>query len=164
MAEPPEVVVEVVGWDGIDPLTELPLFHSTAEDSIGGSLYVSGEPAIFCWMVGGPSWGFTGVMMKHQLKSPRCWQSSGASWSDITEKTGKRWSCPSPARCYCSNCGQFSPGGSASWWRRGRSLLRQWIVGHNLSSGRGLGPWRKPGLPVPGLSNFCRRGYPPPSV
>ena len=49
--EPPEVVVEVVGWDGIDPLPELPLFHSTAEDSFGGSLYVFGEPAIF-WLEG----------------------------------------------------------------------------------------------------------------
>ena len=45
---PPEVVVEVVGWDGIDPLPELPLFHCTAEDSFGGSLYIIGEPAIFC--------------------------------------------------------------------------------------------------------------------
>ena len=50
MAEPPEVV-EVVGWDGIDPLPELPFFHSTAEDSFGGSLYIFGEPAIF-WLEG----------------------------------------------------------------------------------------------------------------
>ena len=48
---PPEVVVEVVGWDGIDPLPELPLFHSTAEDSFGGPLYIFGEPAIF-WLEG----------------------------------------------------------------------------------------------------------------
>ena len=46
---PPEVVLEVVGWDGIDPLPELPLFHSSAEDSFGGSLYLIGEPAIF-WL------------------------------------------------------------------------------------------------------------------
>ena len=46
---PPEVVVEVVGWNGIDPLPELPLFHSTAEDSFGGSLYIFGEPVIF-WL------------------------------------------------------------------------------------------------------------------
>ena len=39
--------MEVVGWDGIDPLTELPLFHSTAGDSFGGSLFIFGEPAIF---------------------------------------------------------------------------------------------------------------------
>ena len=32
---------------------------------------------------------------------------SGDSWSDITEKTGKQWSCPSPPRCYCSNCGNL---------------------------------------------------------
>ena len=51
MAEPPEVVVEVVGWDGIDLLPELPLFHSTAEDSFGGSLSIFGEPAIF-WSEG----------------------------------------------------------------------------------------------------------------
>ena len=51
IAEPPEVVVDVVGWDGIDPLPELPLFHSTAEDSFGGSLYIFGEPAIF-WFGG----------------------------------------------------------------------------------------------------------------
>ena len=51
MAESPEVVVEVVGWDGIDPLPELPLFHSTAEDSFSGSLYVFGEIAIF-WLEG----------------------------------------------------------------------------------------------------------------
>ena len=51
MAEPPEVVGEVVRWDGIDPLPELPLFHSTAEDSFGGSLYFFGEPAIF-WLDG----------------------------------------------------------------------------------------------------------------
>ena len=44
---PPEVVVEVVGWDGIDPLPELPLFHATADDSFGGSLYIFGEPALF---------------------------------------------------------------------------------------------------------------------
>ena len=50
---PPEVVVEVVGWDRIDPLLELPLFHSTAEDSFGGSLYIFGEPALF-WLEG---WG-----------------------------------------------------------------------------------------------------------
>ena len=141
MAEPPEVVVEVVGWDGIDPLPELPLFHSTGEDSFGGSLHIFGEPAIFCLE------GFPGVTMKQQLKRSRCWQGSGASWSDITEKTGKRWSCPSPARCYCSNCGQSSPDGSASWRSRGRSSLRQWIHGHKLSSGRRLGPWRKPGSP-----------------
>ena len=48
---PPEVVVEVVGWDGIDPLPELPQFHSTAEDSFGGSLYIFGKPAIF-WLKG----------------------------------------------------------------------------------------------------------------
>ena len=48
---PPEFVVEVVGWDGIDPLPELPLFHSTAEDSFGGSLYIFGEPALF-WLEG----------------------------------------------------------------------------------------------------------------
>ena len=48
---PPEVVVELVGWDGIDPHPELPLFHSTAEDSFGGSLYLFGEPAIF-WLEG----------------------------------------------------------------------------------------------------------------
>ena len=51
MADPPsspEVVVEVVGWDGIGLLPELPLFHSTAEDSFGGSFYIFGEPAIFC--------------------------------------------------------------------------------------------------------------------
>ena len=54
MADPPsplEVVVEVVGWDGVDPLPELPLLHSTAEDSFGGSLYIIGEPAIF-WVEG----------------------------------------------------------------------------------------------------------------
>ena len=51
MAEPPEVVVEVVGWDGIDPLLELPLFHSTAEDFFGCSLYFFGEPATF-WLEG----------------------------------------------------------------------------------------------------------------
>ena len=48
---PPEVVVEVVGWDGIDPLPELPLFHATADDSFGGSLYIFGEPALF-WLEG----------------------------------------------------------------------------------------------------------------
>ena len=51
MADPLEVVVEVVGWDGIDPLLELPVFYSTAEDSFGGSLYIFGEPAIF-WLEG----------------------------------------------------------------------------------------------------------------
>ena len=51
MADPPEVVVEVVGWDGIDPLPELPLFHSTAEVSFGGSLYIFWAPAIF-WLEG----------------------------------------------------------------------------------------------------------------
>ena len=49
--EHPSVVVEVVGWDGIDPLPELPLCHSTAEDSFGGSLYIFKEPAIF-WLEG----------------------------------------------------------------------------------------------------------------
>ena len=49
--EPPEVVLEVVGWDGIDPLSEIPLFHFTVEDSFGGSLYIFGEPAIF-WLEG----------------------------------------------------------------------------------------------------------------
>ena len=48
---PLEVVVEVVGWDGIDPLRELPLFHATAEDSFGGPLYIFGEPALF-WLEG----------------------------------------------------------------------------------------------------------------
>ena len=51
MAEPPEFVVEVVGMDGIDTLPELPLLHSTAEDSFGGSLYIFGEPAMF-WLEG----------------------------------------------------------------------------------------------------------------
>ena len=50
-ADPPSVVVEVAGWDGIDPLPELPLFHSTAEDSFGGSLYNFKEPAFF-WLEG----------------------------------------------------------------------------------------------------------------
>ena len=40
---------EVVGWDGIDPLPELPLFHATADESFGGSLFIVGEPAIF-WL------------------------------------------------------------------------------------------------------------------
>ena len=48
---PPEVVVEVVGWDGIDPLPEFPLFHATVEDSFDGSLYIFGEPALF-WLEG----------------------------------------------------------------------------------------------------------------
>ena len=51
MAEPPEVAVEVVGWAGTDTLPELPLFHSTAEDSFGGSLYIFREPSIF-WLDG----------------------------------------------------------------------------------------------------------------
>ena len=51
MAEPPEVVLEVVGWGRIDPLPELPLFHSTVEESFGGSLYIFGEPLIF-WLEG----------------------------------------------------------------------------------------------------------------
>ena len=51
LPSPLVVVVEVVGWDGIDPLPELPLFHATAEDSFGGSLYLFGEPAIF-WLEG----------------------------------------------------------------------------------------------------------------
>ena len=83
--------------------------------------------------------------MKRRRKRPRCWQGSRASWSGITEITGKRWSCPSPARCYCSNCGQSSPGGSASWRSRGWSSLRKWTIGPKSFSGRGLGPWRKPG-------------------
>ena len=145
MAEPLEVVVELVGWDRIDPVPELPLFHSTAEDSFGGYLYFFGEPAIF-WFE-----GWRAFMRFHRgddealTQEARCWQGSGASWSNITEKTGKGWSCPSPARCYCSNCGQSSPGGSASWKSRRRSLLRQWIIGHKLSSGRGSGPLRKLG-------------------
>ena len=48
---PPEVVVEVVGWDRIDPLPELPLFHATTEDSFGGPLFNFGEPALF-WLEG----------------------------------------------------------------------------------------------------------------
>ena len=51
MTEPPEVVVDVVGWDGINPLPELSLFHSTAQDSFGSSLYIFGESAIF-WFEG----------------------------------------------------------------------------------------------------------------
>ena len=51
MAETREVVVDVVWWDGIDPLQELPLFHSTADDSFGGSLYIFEEPALF-WLEG----------------------------------------------------------------------------------------------------------------
>ena len=51
MAEPPPVVKEVVERDGIDPLPELPLFHATAEDSFGGSLYVFDKPAI-PWLEG----------------------------------------------------------------------------------------------------------------
>ena len=53
MAEPPEIVVEVVGWDRIDSLPELLLFHSTAEGSFGGSVDFFGKPAIF-WLEG---WG-----------------------------------------------------------------------------------------------------------
>ena len=48
---PPKVVVEVVGWDAIDLLPELPLFQATADDSFGGSLYIFGEPALF-WLEG----------------------------------------------------------------------------------------------------------------
>ena len=104
--------------------------------------YISlGSPPFSGWKAG----GFTGVTMKHQRKRSRCWQGSGASWSNITEKTAKRWSCPRPARCYCSNCGQSSPGGSASFRSRGRCSLRQWRIGSKLSPRRGLRPWRKPG-------------------
>ena len=85
-------------------------------------------------------------MMKRQCKRPRCFQGSGASWSDFTEKTGNRWSCSSPERCYCSNCGQSSPGGSSSWGSRGRCLLWPWTIGLKLSSGSGWGPWRRPGV------------------
>ena len=48
------------------------------------------SPPFSGWKVGGTSRGFTGVTMRHQRKRPRCWQDSGASWSDITERTGKR--------------------------------------------------------------------------
>ena len=88
MADPREVVVEVVGWDGIDPLPELPIFHSTAEDSFGGSLYIFGEPAIF-WLE-----GWRAFMRFHRgddeapTQEARCWQDSGASWSDLRRGLG----------------------------------------------------------------------------
>ena len=63
----------------------------------------------------------------------------------FVEKTGKQWSCPSPVSCYCSNCEQSLPGGSASRWSRGMRLLWPWTHDHKLSSGRGWGPWRRPG-------------------
>ena len=83
--------------------------------------------------------------MKHQFKRPRCWQGSGASWSVFMDKTGKQSSCPNPVRCYCLNSEQSSPGASASHWSRRRSLPWAWTVGHKLFSGRGRGPWWKPG-------------------
>ena len=159
MADPPEVVVEVVRWDGIDPVPKLPLFHSTAEDSFGGFLYIFGKPAIF-WLE-----GLRAFMRFHRGDDEAPTQEApvlarfrsflvryyGEDW--------KRWSCPIPARCYCSNCGQSSMGGSASWRSRGRSSARQWIIGHKLSSGRGLGIWRKPGASCTWTERLLPRGY-----
>ena len=137
IAEPPEVVLEVVGWDGIDPFPELPLFHSTMEGSFGGSLHIFEEPAIFCLE------GWRAFMRYHRADDEAPVQEAPvlarfrSFLVRFMEKTGKRWSCPSPVRCYCSNSEQSSPVGSPSRWSRGRSLLWLWTVGHNLSSVRG---------------------------
>ena len=142
---PPEGVVEVVGWDGNDPLPELPLFHSTAEDSFGGSLYMFGEPTIF-WLQ-----GWRAFMRFHRGDNEVPTQEApllARIRSFLVRYYGEDWEamiCPSPARCYCSSCGQSSPGGSASWKSRGKCSLRQWRIGPKLSSGHGLSPWRKLG-------------------
>ena len=109
MAEPPEVVVEVVGWDGIDPFPELPLFHSTAEDSFGGRLNIFGESAIFWWE------GWKAFMRFHRGDDEAPTQEAAVLArfrSFLVRYYGENWEamvlsfCPSPARCYCSNCGQ----------------------------------------------------------
>ena len=161
---PPEVVVEVVGWDGIDPLPELPLFHSTAEDSFGGSLYIFGEPAIFCLE------GWRAFMRFHRVDDEAPTQEApvlARFRSFLVRYYGEDWEAMI-----------FSESGVVLLFEL-RAILAEWFglveeqrevfaqamdIGPKLSSGRGLGPWRKPGLPVPRLSDSCRLGYPPPSL
>ena len=164
MAELPEVVMEVVGWHGIDPLPELPLFHSTAEGSFGCSLYIFGEPAVF-WLDG---WRAFMRFQRGDDEAPTQEAPVLARFGIfVLRYNGEDWEAmvlSESGEVLCSNSGQSSPGGSASWWSIGRSSLWLWTAGHKLSSRRGLGPWRNPGLPVPGLSDTCRRGHPPPLV
>ena len=114
MAEPPEVVMELVGWDGIDPLPELPLFHATAEDSFGGSIYIFGEPAVLCLEVWRAYSRYHGddeeTPVQEALVLAKFWSFLVRSM----ETTGNQWSCLSPVKCNCSNCKQSMPGGSAS--------------------------------------------------
>ena len=142
---PPEVVVEVVGWDVIDPLPELPLFHSTAEDSFGGSLYIFGDPALF-WLE-----GWRAFMRFHRGDEEAPTQEApvlAIFRSFLVRFYGEDWEA-----MILSESGEvllFELRAILTGWlglveEQREGSLRQWFRGPKLSSGCGLSPWRKPG-------------------
>ena len=144
MAELTPVIVEVVRWDGIDPLPELRLFHATAEESFGSSLLILGEPAIFLL----ESW--RAFVRYHRgddvpiREAPVLARFRGF----LVRLYGENWErivLSEPVRCYCSNFEQSSASGSALQRSTGRSLLFWWIIARKLFSGRSWCPRRKPG-------------------
>ena len=148
MADPPslpEVVVEVVGWDGIDPLPELPLFHPTAEDSFGGSLYIFGEPALF-WLE-----GWRAFMRFHRGDNEVPTQEApvlARFRNFLVRYYGEDWEAmilSESGEVLLFELRAILAGWLGSWRSRGKRSLRRWRIGPKLSSGRGLSPWRKPG-------------------
>ena len=163
MAEPSGVVVEVVGWGGIDPLPELPFFHSTAEDSFSGSLYIFGEPAIFSLE------GWSAFMRFHRGDDEAPTQEApvmARSRSFLVRYYGGDWEAL-----------VLSESGEVLLFKL-REILVGWLGlveeqreefalamdnWPQIVFGRVLDPWQKI-LPAPGLRRSCGRGYPPTSV
>ena len=137
MAEPPPVVVELVGWDGIDPLPDLPLFLATAVASFGGSLNIFDEAAVF-WLEGWKSF-----VKYHRGDNDVPVQEApvlGPFGSLLVRPYGENWEA-----MVLFECGEVSVfeskksllGISALQRSRGRSLFRPKTTGHKLFSRRG---------------------------
>ena len=70
-ADSASVVVEVVGWDGMT-LSRSSRSSTPRRKIRSATPYIiSRSPPFSDWKVGGLSWGFVGVTMKHQLNRPR---------------------------------------------------------------------------------------------
>ena len=156
MAEPPVVVVEVVGWDGKDPLPELPLFHSTAEVSFGGSLYIFTEPAIF-WLEGWRAFmrylrgddetpiQETPLLARFRSFLVRFWGKLGSNGL-----VRVRWGALVRTASNLRRVAQPHDGAEGGVCSGHGQLATSCLPGTGRVSGGG---W---GLPVPGLGNSCR--------
>ena len=153
--------MEVVGWDGIDPLPEPLLFHAAAENSFGESLYISGEPAIF-WLEG------RRAFMRHHRGDDEAPVQEARCWSFLFRYDGENWAAKvlsETSEVVLLELRAILAGwlglvmeqreefdlAKDSWTQ---AVFRVAVKVHG-------GSWA---LPVPGVSNSCWRGYPSSSV